>query len=160
MSEYFKPLNENEKSELSDALALITVLIAGADGNFEKEELEWAEKVTHIRSYKLKGEMKSFYEHAEEQFLAKTQYYMDNLPSNVTERSNQIAERLSGLNPILAKLEPATGSKLYKGLISFADHVAKASGGVMGFFSVNAEEGKWIDLPMITPIIFQSDEEE
>jgi tellurite resistance protein len=52
MSEYFKPLSENEKSELSDALALITVLIAGADGNFEKEELEWAEKVTHIRSYK------------------------------------------------------------------------------------------------------------
>lgn len=160
MSEYFTNLNQEEKTALSDALALITVLIAGADGSFEQEELEWAEKVTHIRSYKLKGELKSYYESVEDQLMEKIQYFIDQMPSNVGERSAQISERLSDLNPILAKLEPAVGSKLYQGFLSFADHVAKASGGMMGFFSVNAEEAKWIGLPMIQPIVFEGDEEE
>lgn len=160
MSEYFTKLNQDEKSELSDALALITVLIAGADGAFEQEELDWAEKVTHIRSYKLKGELKSFYEEVEENLIEKVKYFIDNMPADVAERSQQISERLSKLNPILSKLHPEVGSKLYKGFLSFADHVAKASGGVMGFFSINAEEAKWITLPMIDPIIHQGDEEE
>ena len=54
MLEHFSNLNEDETKQLLDALPLITVLIAGADGNFEKDEMDWAEKVTHIRSYKLK----------------------------------------------------------------------------------------------------------
>lgn len=160
MSEYFTNLNQDEKTALSDALALITVLIAGADGSFEQEELEWAEKVTHIRSYKLKGELKSYYESVEDQLMEKIQYFIDQMPTNVGERSAQISARLSDLNPILAKLEPAVGAKLYQGFLSFADHVAKASGGVMGFFSVNAEEARWIGLPMIQPIVFEGDEEE
>lgn len=160
MLDQFSNLSENETKQLLDALPLITVLIAGADGNFEKEEVDWAEKVTHIRSYKLKGELKSFYEEVHNNLLEKVQYFIDSLPSGVTERTSIISERLSELNPILAKLDPAIGAKLYGGFVSFAEQIAKASGGVMGFFSINHAESKLIALPMIHPVIYEGDEEE
>ncbi|MBK8628203.1 MAG: hypothetical protein IPN86_22390 [Saprospiraceae bacterium] len=160
MLEHFSNLNEDETKQLLDALPLITVLIAGADGNFEKDEMDWAEKVTHIRSYKLKGEFKTFYEEVDNNFLEKVQYFMDAMPEGVTERTEMIDQRLKALNPILAKLDPAIGSKLYAGFVSFAEHIAKASGGVMGFFSINHAESKLIGLPMLDPIIYEGDEEE
>jgi len=44
--------------------------------------------------------------------------------------------------------------------LSFAEHIAKASGGIMGFFSVNAAEAKLIQLPMLHPIIYTPSQEE
>ena len=160
MLEYFNKLNDDEKGQLIDALPLITVLIAGADGTFEKEELEWAEKITHIRSYKLKKEMKAFYQEVDATFIEKVQYFMEAMPAGVETRNNIITERLAALNPILAKMDASYAYKLYQGFKSFASHVAKASGGIMGFFSVNPAEAKLIHLPMINPIIYTPSEEE
>lgn len=160
MLEQFCNLSEDETKKLLDALPLITVLIAGADGKFEKEEMDWADKVTHIRSYKLKGELKDFYAEVHTNLMEKVQYFMDSMPSGVNERTIIISERLSDLNPILAKLDPSIGSKLYSGFVSFAEHIAKASGGVMGFFSINHAESKLIGLPMLSPVIYDGDEEE
>ena len=39
MTEYFKQLTSEEYERLKDAIPLITILVAGADGKFEKEEL-------------------------------------------------------------------------------------------------------------------------
>ena len=105
MLEYFNKLNDDEKGQLLDALPLITVLIAGADGTFEKEELEWAEKITHIRSYKLKKEMKAFYQEVDATFIEKVQYFMEAMPAGVETRNNIITERLAALNPILSKMD-------------------------------------------------------
>ena len=160
MITHFSNLNEEETGRLLDALPLITVLIAGADGNFEKEELEWAEKITHIRSYKLKNDIQAFYQEVEINLLEKVQYIIDSLPTDVTERTTIITEKLTYLNPILAKLDPSIGHKLYVGFLSFAEHIAKASGGLMGFFNVNAAEAKLIGLPMLQPIVYEGDEEE
>lgn len=160
MLEYFSNLNEDEKVQLMDSLPLITVLIAGADGNFEKEEMDWAEKIAHIRSYKLKNEIKAFYQEVDTNFMEKVQYFMDSMPSDTNERQALITERLTSLNAVLAKLDPAIGSKLYKGFVSFAKHVANASGGIAGFFTINLAESKLIGLPMLTPIISLEGEEE
>ena len=34
-----------------DAVPLVTILIAGADGRIDTQELEWSKKLTEIRSY-------------------------------------------------------------------------------------------------------------
>lgn len=160
MVEYFNNLKEEEKAELLDALPLITVMIAGADGSFDQEELDWAEKITHIRSYKLKKEMKAFYEEVDATFIEKVQYFIEAMPSDVNLRNDMISQRLEKLNPILAKLDTSVAYKMYRGFLSFAEHVAKASGGIMGFFSVNAAEAKLIQLPMLHPIIYTPSQEE
>ncbi|HQV67800.1 MAG TPA: hypothetical protein PLC27_11865 [Saprospiraceae bacterium] len=160
MLEYFNKLNNEEKVQLLDALPLITVLIAGADGTFEPKELEWAEKITHIRSYKLKKEMKAFYQEVDAGFIEKVQYYMEALPAGVEARTSLITERLAALNPVLAKMKPFYAYKLYQGFLSFASHVAKSSGGIMGFFTINPAEAKLVKLPMLTPILYTPNGEE
>jgi len=160
MLDQFNSLTEEEFEKLKDAVPLITVLIAGADGNIQSNQLEWANKVTKIRSYNMKDEIKSFYLEVGKTFEQRLQYYIDAFPTNVADRTKLISDRLSYLNDILAKLEPEIGVKFYKSFISFAEHVAKASGGFLGFFSINKEEAKLIGLPMIHPIKSTSDEEE
>ncbi|MBK9254163.1 MAG: hypothetical protein IPM42_01610 [Saprospiraceae bacterium] len=162
MTEQLNNLPESNYDKLKDAIILITVLIAGADGKIEVEELEWAEKVTHIRGYKMEEELKDFYNEVSVGFAQKIKDYIRDLPQNVEERSQILSEKLAEINPILAKLDSELGATFYKSYVSFAKHVAKSSGGILGFFSIAKEEAKWIGLPMIHPIVFEghNDEEE
>ena len=48
----------------------------------------------------------------------------------------------------------------YKGFVSFAERIAKASGGILSFFTIGPEEKKWIGLPMLTPIVYKVEEDE
>jgi hypothetical protein len=160
MSTYFVNLNEEEKAQLRDAIPLIAVLISGADGDFSKSELESAKKITHIRSYNLKTDIKEFYKDEDLEIEERIKHFIDTLPHGVHERAELISEKLSALNPILEKIEQPKRYNLYKGFLSFAEHIAKASGGVLGIFSINAEEAKLISLPMITPVAYFEDEEE
>ena len=73
MSEYFKNLNQEERELLKEAIPLIAVLISGADGDFSKSELDSAKKITHIRSYNLKSDIKAFYKDVDED-IANVEY--------------------------------------------------------------------------------------
>lgn len=158
---YFEDhLTAEEKETLINALPWITVLIAGADGNIDDEEIEWAKKVTHIRSYKLKGIIKTYYEEQNIDFGERLANVLETTPKNTAERNQYLSEKLSGLNAILSKLDVKVGANMYKSFISFAEHVAKASGGLLGFFSVSADEAKLIGLPMIDPIHHDGEEDE
>lgn len=156
MTEYFDVLELEEYQQLKDAIALITVYIAGADGDIDKDEQEWAEKVTKIRSYNLPNELGSFYKDVGTEFSEKLSGFKNEL-NTLEIRNNTVTKRLSALNPILAKLDPIMGSALYNSYISFAKHVAKASGGFLGFFSVGPEEASLLELKMITPIEYNDD---
>ncbi len=160
MSDQFKVLNQNEWVTLQNAVPLIAILIAGADGEIGDDEVSWSKKVTHIRSYKLKAGLKAFYEEADRDFESKFMHFVATLPSGVKERTDVISQKLQDVNPILSKLHTGLGSKLYKSFISFAEQVAKAEGGVMGFFSINKDEAKLMGLPMIHPINHNPEDEE
>lgn len=159
MTEHFKVVSDSEFDQLKDAISLITVYIAGADGKIDENETEWAEKVTNIRSYSLPEGLKEFYEEVGVDFQTRLEHHMSTL-SDITVRNNTVAEKLTALNPILAKLPTKLGAALYSSYISFAKHVAKASGGFLGFFSIGPKEAALLDLEMITPIIWEEEEEE
>ncbi len=158
MTEYFKVLSESEFDQLKDAIALITVYIAGADGKINEDETKWAEKITKIRSYSLPSALTKFYEEVGVDFHERMENYMTAL-SDLETRNSTVATKLTALNPILAKLSPQLGATLYNSYLSFAKHVAKASGGLFGFFSISAKEAALLDLEMITPIIWEEEEE-
>lgn len=152
MERHFDVLDKVDYDKLTEAIALITVYVAGADGTIDKEEKEWAEKVTKFRSYNLPGELKSFYKDVGVNFAETLDTMIDTLPSNPVERNPIIAEKLEALNPILAQVDPELGAVLYDNYKSFAKHVAKATGGFMGVFSIGPKEAKLIELEMLTPI--------
>ena len=145
-------LSADELTSLKDGVAMITILIAGADGLIEDEELQRAEKIAKIRSYNLPPLLGEFYKAVGIDFHDRLMALIAELPRDVESRTEVLTERLKALNPILAKLENREGAELYRSYVSFADHVAKASGGFLGFFSVGYNESHFVGLPMLTPI--------
>jgi len=160
MDQDLRLLTAEEFSLLKDAYANITVLIAGADGNIDAEELSWAEKIVQIRTFAGDERLKEFHDAVNAELPAKIQQLIAELPTEVAARNAQISETLTGLNPILASLDPSLGSYFYKGYVSFAERIAKASGGILSFFSIGPEEKKWVSLPMLTAIVYNPEEEE
>jgi hypothetical protein len=160
MDQDLRLLTAEEFSLLKDAYAYITVLIAGADGNIDAQELSWAEKIVQIRTFAGDERLNEFHDVVNAELPAKIKQLIAELPADVAARNAQISETLSGLNSILASLDPSLGSYLYKGYVSFAERIAKASGGVLSFFSIGPEERKWISLPMLSAIVYKPEEEE
>ena len=151
-------LTEVERQELFDAIPVITILIAGADGKIDDEELNWAKKLTNIRSYKEEGAMEIFYDKVNEDFTDRLDRWVNVLSSQgAKEREELLSERIANLNPILAKLEPEYGAQLYKSFVSFAEQVAKASGGFLGIGSVSKEESTLMALPMLNEIVYDEE---
>lgn len=160
MIKNFDHIATEELAKLKAAVAEITVLIAGADGEIDKAEKAWAEKVTQIRSYKMHKDLIEFYQEVGRTFHDDLDNLIDSLPGSVSERQAILETHLSRLNSILPKLSPKVGKMLYNSYLSFAKHVATASGGILGFFSVGPKESQLLNLPMITPIVFEEEEEE
>lgn len=152
-------LSDRQYQLLKEAPAYITLLIAGADGNIDNQELNWAEKLTHIRSYAEPEELNQYYQDLELGFHDQLYGLLKQLPEDLRDRETRIVNFLSQLNDILPLFENRLSYQLYESLKSFAHHIAKSSGGFMRFGSVSKEEKKWMNLPMIHPVILHDEEE-
>ena len=146
---YLANLNEHEKRMLTEAPALIAILVAGADNNIDDAEKDWAEKVAHFRSMKNDSILKDYYYEVDKLFDDTFNDYVKNLPEDAIERNKHIAAELGKLNEIFPKLDAEFSRELYDSFLSFADQVARASGGVLGFAAVSSDEKEWAQLHMI-----------
>lgn len=151
--EIFRHLKESQVEALKEAIPLVTVLIAGADGVIDEQELNWAEKLTKIRSFAEPESLNLFYEEAESGLISKVEKLIQELPKETDKRQREISHRLKRLNDILPLLENKVAHEIYQSLTSFAQHIAKASGGFLRFGSVSKEEKQWLNLPMVDPVI-------
>lgn len=148
----FAGLNDTEKKLLTDAIPMITALIAGADGNIDAEEKEWASKILKIRGYQHPPALEGYYEIVGAEFATRLDTLINTLPTGTEERSKLISDELAQLNDIFPKLAPLHAAHFYHSFVTFAEHVAKASGGFLGFGSISRAEGKYVKLPMINKI--------
>lgn len=150
--ELLKNLTAEEQQQMKDAIAYITILVAGADGNIDEKELSASEKLAQIRSFSFHSELKEFYQEVNAELSEQVQKLITELPDEVDARQQAISTELEKLNAVLAKLSLHHGHIFYDSFVSFAKHVAKSAGGFIGFMSVGAEEKKVAELPMLTPI--------
>ena len=161
LKDQFSVLSENEIEQIINAYPLITILIAGADGDIDARELEWASKLSNIRSYNENYQLNPLFKEVVMDFDAKIANLMKEVPGKINARYDWISPRLAELNDIIAKLDNTDAFSIYKSLISFAKHIARAEGGFLRMGSINSEEAKLIKLPMINEVILvdQSEEE-
>ncbi|MCB0544268.1 MAG: hypothetical protein KDC70_12160 [Saprospiraceae bacterium] len=152
MIEGFQSLSHEEIDALVGAPALITILVGAADGEIDREERKWTERLLRTRTYNRPKELNEFYRVVVSDFWAKVQSEMDRLPTDVDARNSALSDRLEKLNPILAKLDVDLAADLYTGFVGLAEETAKASGGFLRIGSISAVESKWVKLPMLTPI--------
>lgn len=153
MLEGFQHLSGDEIDALVEAPVLITVLVGAADGELDREERGWSDRLMQARTYSKPHLVNEYYRIVADKFLEKLDQELERLPAGVDERSEAIAVRLGALNPILAKLDVHLGTTLYKSFIVLAQETAKASGGFLRIGSISAAEHKWVQLPMLTPVL-------
>lgn len=149
---HFENLSELEFNILKETLPKVGALIANADGKVDIDEVYWAEKMTNIRTYGEPHELNDFYNDIAKDFKQRFESEIESLPDNTEEARQCLSDDIARINDILPKLNPDIAYRLYKSFTTFAKHIAKASGGFLGFFSIDSEEAKLIDLPMVTPI--------
>lgn len=149
MPKEFKDLNDTEKDLMIDAIPLITILVAGADGNIDEKELASAEKMLKVRSYDFNSQLKDYFKRVGEQFEDRLKKHINDLPKDADKRNVAIAEILNGLNPILHKMDDFDAAIYYKNFRSFAKHVAEASGGIFVFMTIGPKEADVVELPML-----------
>lgn len=160
MTKYFEGISINEYGNLKEAIPLITILIAGADGVIDAKEKEWVTKLSKIRTYQGPEILNHFYHEVEATFEESMNRLLGQLPTDTESRSLIISERLGRINEVLAKLNQTVGATYYASILSLAEHVAKASGGFLRMWSISKEEARWVKLPMIKPIEFPLIDEE
>ena len=156
----FAGLNDTEQKLLKNAIPLITALIAGADGNIDSEEKEWAAKIMKIRGYQHPPALEGYYNLVGEEFSIHLDELISTLPTGTEDRNKVISDRLAQLNDIFPKMDPLFAAHFYQSFVTFAEHVAKASGGFLGFGAISREEGKFVELPMLNKVEMPEDAEE
>lgn len=159
MNSYFTGITKEEYELLHEAVFDVVILIAGADGKIDQEEKEWADKITHIRTYSGPEVLREFYAQIDGYFEKHLQDKINKLSQEVEARNVTLATRLRNINPILAKLPQEVAASYYESLTSLAKHVARASGGFLRIWAISSKEAAWVELPMITPIDFPETEE-
>ena len=153
MTSHFNELTEQEKQILFDAIPLITFLVAGADSVIDEAEAKWAEKLTHIRTFDEKSEdVQEYYEQIDGMVDDRINSYLTMLSKDQEERMNQVSAELAKLNPVLAKMDHFYAAALYQSFLTFAKHIARASGGILRFLTIGPKEHEVVDLPMIDRI--------
>lgn len=148
----FAPLSSDEKDLMFDALPLIAILVAGADGKMDEQELQWAEKMADIRGFDNQNRISAYYEHLEDKLHRRIEELRNELPRSVLDRQEAINQRLAGLNTALAKIESPYDYLYYRDFISYAKHLAEASGGFLRYFTIGPKEDRLIKLPTVDPI--------
>lgn len=150
----FEMLTPEEFEKLRQGVTWITIMIAGADGKIDSEEVSWASKIAKIRSYAGPDLLNEYYVEVGKDFNEHLEELVANSSKDLKVRTAIAVDKVAELNPILAKLHPRIGALLYDSFVTFAMHVAKASGGFLRMWSVSYEENKYIDLPMLDKIEF------
>ena len=143
-------LTAEEKHLVMNALPVITVLIAAADGKVDESETGWASKLTDMRSYSHEEELQEYYEAISVNFDQEVRMLVKDLPANTKEAIPALSAVLAGMNEVLPKLPPQLAAIFLKSMKTFAKHIARASGGFLRMASISKEEQALINLPMIT----------
>ncbi len=144
----FKNLTEEESNLMLMTPALITLLIAGAEGNVNQKEIDWGAKIAHFRAV-MPSIIQNYYQEVDKIFNDSLNQLIKVMPFDTAERSNKISNELQKLGNLWGKLDPDFAKEFYKSLPTLAKQVAQSSGGLWGYGSISPEERRFLALEMI-----------
>lgn len=144
-------VNQKEWEALLDAIPLIAVYVAYADGEIDHKETEMAKRVAKLRRFDSKAEavIREYYDEVFENFDRRFKEIAADTSSDRQERNRMLEEEIESLNPILDKIDPLHAVQLLKSFRSFAMHVAKAEGGLFSMGAYGPKQAEAIKLKML-----------
>lgn len=145
----FDTLSDTEIEAMLRAPLIACILIAGADGDVDRKEIQKAIHHTQKSAGKAKASVTEYFKLVEEDFEDKLKVVLQSLPVEVIDRNHLIVDELTRLNTILPKLKKTFATEFYTKMRDLAHEVASSSGGVLGMNKVGDEEAQYVELPMI-----------
>lgn len=142
-------LTASEAELLYKAPLLVCILIAGADGDIDRKEIQEA---INFAEKKHRGSLSSvsiLFKEVAKDFEDKLKMLMQNYPYEATQRNPLIEEELAQITILWRKIDASFAHEFYKTLLSIAEKIATSSGGVLGYKSVGPEEARYVKLGMI-----------
>lgn len=149
MIEQLSQLSEEERDVILNAPAWVTILVAAADNEIDKKEIEEAINVVTLKMKRARKELLEYYKKVGSSFESNLKGHLTLLPNESEKRTQILIENLKKLNGILPKIDQAFAIQYYESLKDIATKTAEATGGLMGFLSIGYEESKIVDLKMI-----------
>lgn len=128
---------------------LACILIAGADNDIDKKEIQGALTLANNKHRRGKAKLMGFYQIVNEDFEDKLKITIQSYPIESTQRTPLIVEELAALNSVLPKIEKSFAIEFVKSLRELAMGIAQSSGGILGLKSIGSEEAQFVNLPMI-----------
>lgn len=142
-------LSTGEVNLVLNTPALVSLLIGGADNNFDNEEKERAKKIVAFRKTTGDPLLFEYFNLVEETFENEIQILSERYSGDALERNSKITEELVKLNEILPKMDHNYANALLQNWRTLAKGVAEASGGFLGMFEESSEEAHLVGLKMI-----------
>ena len=149
MIKQFESLNDEEIELMGKAPILTAILIAGADNKIDKYEIKEALRISRYKPIKGRDLLVDFYKEISGDFEYNLIEEIASLPREARKRNPFIISELEKLNKILPKLDRKFAIQFYESMKDIAKRIAKASGGVLGYISVDYEESKLMELRII-----------
>jgi hypothetical protein len=147
MVKAFENLTEQEIERMLKAPVLVCILIAGADGNIDRKEIKQA--IAQI-GRKNKPYLEGYLKEVSQDFEDKLKILIQSYPHEPEQRNSVLIEELKQLNVLWPKIDAGFSLQFYQMLRELAEKIAVSSGGLWGMKSVDSEEAKFLELPMIS----------
>ena len=145
----FDKLSATETELMIKAPILVCILIAGADGNIDRKEIQGAIEQARKKQARTDANLLEFYQYVGEDFEDKLKVLIQSYPSKPQQRNPLIVEELSSLNKLLPRLDASFALAFYQSIKEIAQKTAESSGGLLGLNKVGEEESQYLGLPMI-----------
>ncbi|HEY5692083.1 MAG TPA: hypothetical protein VIS49_11540, partial [Cyclobacteriaceae bacterium] len=114
MIKEFKKLDISEVEFMQKSPILVCVLIAGADHEIDKKEIEGSIELAKKKHKKFKdSSLSHFYLDMSEDFEDKLKVVIQSYPSDARKRNAIITEELSNINKIWPKLDRSFAQEFY-----------------------------------------------
>tara|TARA_B100000941_G_C28174408_1_gene383902 strand:+ start:35 stop:496 length:462 start_codon:yes stop_codon:yes gene_type:complete len=149
MLKEFKGLSDDEIDLMLSVPILVSVLIAGADGNIDQREKKEAILLAYNKQYRATKELAGYYRLVGINFEEKLLTCIAKTSNDLDIRNSDLIYELRKLNLVLPKLDKHFSIKFYASIEDWAKRIAEASGGILGYMSVTYEEAKLLTLKMI-----------
>ncbi|MBC7424892.1 MAG: hypothetical protein H7321_00035 [Bacteroidia bacterium] len=125
-------LSQKEQQLILDSPLLVTVLIAGADGNFDEAEIKTAIKIIHTKSYAEEKDVRGIFKDIDSHSESAIDSLIYSMPTDLTSRTVSITRKLEELNEIMPKLEVQFAKDLYKSLRELAYYIGHSHDSILG----------------------------
>jgi len=144
----FEKLNDAEIELVLKAPILVCILIAGADGDIDRKEINKAISIAKAQK-KNSSVLSEYFRVMTEDFEDKIKILIQSYAHEGVHRTPVIIEELTRLNTLWGKLGKNFSSNFYVMLRDLAEKIANSSGGLWGMKKVATEEAQYLQLPMI-----------